>query len=185
MPQSIINAGKEKMEKTIESLKKDLQSVKTGRANPNILSNVQVVYYGSPMPLNQIASITVPEAQVLMIKPFDKGILRDIEKAIQMSDVNLPTQNDGTVIRLVFPPLTEQTRKQLVKDLKNNSENSKVAIRNIRRDVMDQLKKYQKEGLMSEDELKRYEEDTQKVTDSYIVKVDEAIKEKEKAIMSF
>ncbi len=185
MPQSIINAGKEKMEKTIESLKKDLQSVKTGRANPNILSNVQVVYYGSPMPLNQIASITVPEAQVLMIKPFDKGILRDIEKAIQMSDVNLPTQNDGTVIRLVFPPLTEQTRKQLVKDLKNNSENSKVAIRNIRRDVMDQLKKYQKEGLMSEDELKRYEDDTQKVTDSYIVKVDEVIKEKEKAIMSF
>lgn len=185
MPQSIINAGKEKMEKTIESLKKDLQSVKTGRANPNILSNVQVVYYGSPMPLNQIASITVPEAQVLMIKPFDKGILRDIEKAIQMSDVNLPTQNDGTVIRLVFPPLTEQTRKQLVKDLKNNSENSKVAIRNIRRDVMDQLKKYQKEGLMSEDELKRYEDDTQKVTDSYIAKVDEVIKEKEKAIMSF
>ncbi len=185
MPQSIINTGKEKMEKTIESLKKDLQSVKTGRANPNILANVQVVYYGSPMPLNQIASITVPEAQVLMIKPFDKGILRDIEKAIQMSDVNLPTQNDGTVIRLVFPPLTEQTRKQLVKDLKNNSENSKVAIRNIRRDVMEQLKKFQKEGSISEDELKRHEDDTQKMTDSYIVKVDEAIREKEKAIMSF
>ena len=185
MPQSIINAGKEKMEKTIESLKKDLQSVKTGRANPSILANIQVVYYGSPMPLNQLSSITVPEAQMLMIKPFDKGILKDIEKAIQMSDINLPTQNDGTVIRLVFPPLTEQTRKQLVKDLKVNSENSKVAIRNIRREVMEQLKKYQKDGLMSEDELKRYEEDTQKVTDTYVSKVDDVIKEKETAIMQF
>lgn len=185
MPQSIINNGQEKMEKTIESLKKELQSVKTGRANPAILNKVEVVYYGSPMPLNQLATLSVPEAQILMIKPFDKNILRDIEKAILVADLNLTPQSDGTVIRLVFPPLTEQTRKTLVKNLKVNSENSKVAIRNIRRDVIDQLKKYEKESLITEDELKRFEEQTQKTTDKYIAKVDEVIKEKEKQIMEF
>lgn len=185
MPQSIINSGQEKMEKTIESLKKELQSVKTGRANPGILNKVEVVYYGSPMPLNQIATISVPEAQILMIKPFDKNILRDIEKAIQLADLNLTPQNDGTVIRLVFPPLTEQTRKQLVKDLKVNSENNKVAIRNIRRDIIDQLRKFEKESLITEDELKRYEEQTQKLTDKFIGKVEEVIKEKENQIMEF
>lgn len=185
MPQSIINSGQEKMEKTIESLKKELQSVKTGRANPGILNKVEVVYYGSPMPLNQIATISVPEAQILMIKPFDKNILRDIEKAIQLADLNLTPQNDGTVIRLVFPPLTEQTRKQLVKELKVNSENNKVAIRNIRRDIIDQLRKFEKESLITEDELKRYEEQTQKLTDKFIGKVEEVIKEKETQIMEF
>lgn len=185
MPQSIINSGQEKMEKTIESLKKELQSVKTGRANPGILNKVEVVYYGSPMPLNQIATISVPEAQILMVKPFDKNILRDIEKAIQLADLNLTPQNDGTVIRLVFPPLTEQTRKQLVKELKVNSENNKVAIRNIRRDILDQLRKFEKESLITEDELKRYEEQTQKLTDKFIGKVEEVIKEKETQIMEF
>lgn len=185
MPQSIINSGQEKMEKTIESLKRELQSVKTGRANPGILNKVEVVYYGSPMPLNQIATISVPEAQILMIKPFDKNILRDIEKAIQLADLNLTPQNDGTVIRLVFPPLTEQTRKQLVKELKVNSENNKVAIRNIRRDIIDQLRKFEKESLITEDELKRYEEQTQKLTDKFIGKVEEVIKEKETQIMEF
>ena len=185
MPQSIINSGQEKMEKTIESLKRELQSVKTGRANPGILNKVEVVYYGSPMPLNQIATISVPEAQILMIKPFDKNILRDIEKAIQLADLNLTPQNDGTVIRLVFPPLTEQTRKQLVKELKVNSENNKVAIRNIRRDIIDQLRKFEKESLITEDELKRYEEQTQKLTDKFIGKVEEVIKEKEAQIMEF
>lgn len=183
MPKTIINSGIEKMEKTIESLKKELATVKTGRANPSILNKVQVMYYGSPMPINQLATISVPEATILMIKPFDKSTLKDIEKAIQVADLNVNPQNDGTVIRIVFPPLTEQTRKQLVKDIKGNSESSKVAIRNIRRDVMDQLKKYEKEGLMSEDELKRYSDDVQKSTDKYIVKVDEVIKEKEKQIM--
>ena len=185
MPQSIINSGQERMEKTIESLKKELQSVKTGRANPGILNKVEVVYYGSPMPLNQIATISVPEATTLMIKPFDKNILKDIEKAILVADLNLTPQSDGTVVRLIFPPLTEQTRKQLVKDLKVNSENNKVAIRNIRRDIIDQLRKFEKEGLLTEDELKRYEEQTQKATDKYIAKVDEVIKEKEAQIMEF
>lgn len=183
MPQSIINSGQEKMEKTIESLKRELQSVKTGRANPAILNKVEVVYYGAPTPLNQIATISVPEATTLMIKPFDKNILRDIEKAILVADLNLTPQSDGTVIRLFFPPLTEQTRKQLVKDLKVNSENNKVAIRNIRRDVIDQLRKFEKESLITEDELKRFEEQAQKATDKYIAKVDEIIKEKEIQIM--
>ena len=185
MPQSIINSGQERMEKTIESLKKELQSVKTGRANPGILSKVEVVYYGAPTPLNQLATISVPEATTLMIKPFDKNILKDIEKAILVADLNLTPQSDGTVVRLIFPPLTEQTRKQLVKDLKVNSENNKVAIRNIRRDIIDQLRKFEKEGLITEDELKRYEEQTQKATDKYIAKVDEVIKEKEAQIMEF
>lgn len=185
MPKSIIDKGQQKMEKTLESLKRELQTVKTGRANPGVLNKVEVVYYGSPMPLNQIATISVPEAQILMIKPFDKNILRDIEKAIQLADLNLTPQNDGSVIRIVFPPLTEQTRKQLVKELKTNSENNKVAVRNIRRDIIDQLKKFEKESLITEDELKRYEEEVQKLTDKYIAKVDEAIKEKEKQIMEF
>lgn len=185
MPQTIINNGQERMEKTLESLKRELQTVKTGRANPGVLNKVEVVYYGSPMPLNQIATISAPEAQILMIKPFDKNILRDIEKAIQMADLNLTPQNDGTVIRIVFPPLTEQTRKQLVKELKTNSENNKVAIRNIRRDIIGQIEKLEKDGLITEDELKRKQDDVQKLTDKYIAKVEEAIKEKEKQIMEF
>lgn len=185
MPQSIINNGQQKMEKTLESLKKELQTVKTGRANPGVLNKVEVVYYGSPMPLNQIATISAPEAQVLMIKPFDKNILRDVEKAILVADLNLTPQNDGSVIRIVFPPLTEQTRKQLVKELKTNSENNKVAIRNIRRDIISQLEKLEKEGLITEDELKRKQEEVQKLTDKYVLKVEEAIKEKEKQIMEF
>lgn len=185
MPQTIINNGQERMEKTLESLKKELQTVKTGRANPSVLNKVQVVYYGSPMPLNQVATISTPEAQILMIKPYDKNLLRDIEKAILVADLNLTPQNDGSVIRIVFPPLTEQTRKQLVKELKTNSENNKVAIRNIRRDMISQLEKLEKEGLITEDELKRKQEEVQKMTDKYIVKIDEVIKEKEKQIMEF
>ena len=185
MPQSIINHCQDKMEKTVESLKRELQTVKTGRANPAVLNKVEVVYYGSPMPLNQLATISAPEAQILMIKPFDKNILKDIEKAILVADLNLTPQSDGTVIRIVFPPLTEQTRKQLVKELKTNSENNKVAIRNIRREIITSLDKIEKEGLITEDELKRKQEETQKLTDKYIVKIDEVIKEKEKQIMEF
>lgn len=185
MPQTIVNNGQQKMEKTLESLKKELQTVKTGRANPGVLNKVEVVYYGSPMPLNQIATISATEAQVLVIKPFDKNILKDIEKAILVADLNLTPQSDGSVIRIVFPPLTEQTRKQLVKELKTNSENNKVAIRNIRRDMITQLEKLEKDSLITEDELKRKQEEVQKLTDKYIVKVEEAIKEKEKQIMDF
>ena len=183
MPQSIINNGQQKMEKTIESLKKELQSVKTGRANPAVLNKVEVVYYGSPMPLNQLATISAPEAQILMIKPYDKSILRDIEKAILAADLNLTPQIDGTVIRLVFPPLTGETRKQLVKTIKSSAEEVKVSIRNIRRDINDELKDLEKESLITEDDLKKKLEDSQKLTDKFIVKIDEAAKEKEVSVM--
>lgn len=183
MPQSIVNEGEERMQKTVETFKRELQTVKTGRANPQLVSNLKVVYYGSEMPLNQIAALSVPEAQILMIKPYDKSALKDIEKAIYVSKLGITPQSDGTVIRLVFPPLTTETKKQLVKDVSKNAENMKVAIRNIRRDVNEELKAYEKERMISEDELKDYIEKCQKVTDKYIAKIDEAAKEKEEAIM--
>jgi len=184
MPKTILNQGEQKMEKAVEALKKEFALVRTGRANPAILNNVTVVYYGVPTPLNQIASISVPEAQQLLIKPFDKSIINDIEKAILTADLNLTPINDGTVIRLNFPPLTEQRRRELVKEVKNMSENAKVAIRNIRREINDNLKKLEKDGLLSEYELKRETENTQKLTDKYIALIDELTKEKEDAIMT-
>lgn len=183
MPQSIINMGEQKMEKTIEALKKEFALIRTSRANPTVLNGVNVSYYGSPTPLNQIASISVPEAQLLVVKPFDKNILKDIEKAIQLADLNLVPQNDGTVIRIVFPALTEARRKELAKEVKGKGENNKVGIRNIRRDVIDQLKKLEKDTVISEDELKKYTDDVQKITDKYIEKIDALVKEKEKMIM--
>lgn len=183
MPESIINAGEEKMVKAIETFKTGLQLIKTGRANPGLIAKVKVNYYGSDMPINQIATVSVPEAQILMIKPFDKSILRDIEKAIATSGLNLNPQNDGQVLRIFFPPLTEQVRKQLVKDVKVQLEEAKVNIRNIRRDVNEDLKDLEKESLISEDELKRRQEETQKLTDKYIAKLEEVSKEKEASIM--
>ena len=183
MPQSIINNSEAKMIKVVESFKKELTTMKTGRANPAIVSKVSLNYYGVETPLNQIAAISVPEAQILMIKPFDRSILKDIEKAILTADLNLTPQSDGTVIRLVFPPLTGETRKALVKQIKASSEEVKVSIRNIRRDANDELKELEKEALITEDELKRKLEDMQKLTDKYIVKIDEAAKEKEAQVM--
>lgn len=183
MPQTIIKLGEERMEKSLEALKKELALIRTGRANPTVLNAVQVMYYGALMPLNQIASISVPEAQLLMIKPFDRNVLKDIEKAIQLADLNLVPQNDGTVIRINFPPLTEARRKDLIKDAKAICEHNKVSIRNIRRDMMEELKEYEKESLISEDELKRRSEEVQKLTDKFIEKVDALGKDKEKSIM--
>lgn len=185
MPEQYLQIGEDKMEKTIEALKKDLQSIKTGRANPALLNHVQVMYYGAMMPINQIAGISVPEPQLLIIRPYDRSSLKDIEKAIQLADLNLNPLNDGTVLRLIFPPLTEETRRKLVKQIKGNAESSKVAIRNIRREANEKIIKMEKEGLISEDELYRKQEDMQKLTDKYIDKVDDVIKEKEKQIMEF
>lgn len=184
MPKTIINQGEQKMQKAIEALKKEFALVRTGRANPAILNNINVTYYGVSTPLNQIASISVPEAQQLLIKPFDKNIVSDVEKAILVADLNLTPVSDGTVIRINFPPLTEQRRKEIVKDVKGLAENAKVAIRNIRREINDNLKKFEKEGLISEDELNREIENSQKLTDKYIELVDELTKEKEDAIMT-
>jgi len=183
MPEKAITMGEEKMAKAIEALKKELALVRTGRANPSVLNNVSVVYYGSLTPLSQISSISVPEAQQLVIKPYDKGSLKDIEKAIQLADLNLVPQNDGVVIRINFPMLTEQRRKELVKEVKVLAENAKVAIRNIRREVNDQLKKMEKDKEISEDDLKYFNEQTQKSTDKYIGNVDLVTKDKEKQIM--
>lgn len=183
MPQSIINNGEAKMTKVVESYKKELATMKTGRANPAVVSKVTLNYYGVETPLNQIAAVSVPEAQILMIKPFDKSILKDLEKAILTADLNLTPQSDGTVIRLVFPPLTGETRKALVKQIKGTAEEVKVSIRNIRRDMNEELKELEKEGLITEDDLKKKLEDSQKLTDKYIVKIDEAAKEKEASVM--
>ncbi len=183
MPQSIINNGEAKMTKVVESYKKELATMKTGRANPAVVSKVTLNYYGVETPLNQIAAVSVPEAQILMIKPFDKSILKDLEKAILTADLNLTPQSDGTVIRLVFPPLTGEARKVLVKQIKGTAEEVKVSIRNIRRDMNDELKELEKEALITEDELKRKLEDMQKLTDKFIVKIDEAAKEKEAQVM--
>jgi ribosome recycling factor len=183
MPEKIIQMGEEKMVKTIEALKKELALIRTGRANPSVLNNVSVVYYGVPTPLNQIASISVPEAQQIVIKPYDKGSLKDIEKAIQLADLNLNPQNDGVVIRINFPMLTEQRRKDLAKEVKVLAENAKIAIRNIRREVNDQLKKMEKDKAISEDDLKYFNEQAQKSTDKFIENVDVVAKDKEKQIM--
>jgi ribosome recycling factor len=183
MPQNIIASGEERMNKTIAVLEKELDLIRTSRANPAILNNVNIVYYGVNTPINQIATISVPEAQTLMIKPYDRTALRDIEKAIQLADLNLVPMNDGNVIRINFPPLTEQRRKELVKKVKSMGENYKVIIRNIRRDMMEQMKKIEKEALITEDDLKKESENIQKLTDKYVNKIDDIIRDKEKAIM--
>ena len=184
MPKEIINQCEQKMQKSIEALKKDFATIRTGKANPAILNGITVEYYGSPMPINQIASVSAPEPQMILIKPYDKSILKAIEKAIQTSELGFNPQNDGDVVRIPIPALTEQTRKDLVKQAKKIAEENKVAIRNIRRDGMDQLKKLEKDSLISEDELKRRGDELQKVTDKYIENIDKAAAEKEKDIMS-
>lgn len=183
MPKSIINLGEDRMNKAIQAYSKELGSIRTGRANPAIINGVQVTYYGTPTPLNQIASISVPEATQLVIKPFDKMILKDIEKAIQVADLNLVPLNDGTVVRINFPPLTEQRRKEFAKELKVLAENAKVAVRNVRRDMVDSMKKLEKDGHISEDDLKRENDNIQKLTDKFTEDVDKIFKEKEKQIM--
>lgn len=184
MPKEIINQCEQKMQKSIEALKKDFATIRTGKANPAILNGITVEYYGSPMPINQIASVSAPEPQMILIKPYDKSILKAIEKAIQTSELGFNPQNDGDVVRIPIPALTEQTRKDLVKQAKKIAEDNKVAIRNIRRDGMDQLKKLEKDSLISEDELKRRSDELQKVTDKYIETIDKSAAEKEKDIMS-
>ncbi len=184
MPKEIINQCEQRMLKTIEALKKDFASIRTGKANPAVLNGVTVEYYGSPMPINQIASVSAPEPQMIVIKPYDKSILKAIEKAVQTADLGFNPQNDGELVRIPVPALTEQTRKDLVKQAKKIAEENKVAIRNIRRDAMDALKKLEKDSVISEDELKRRSDEVQKVTDKQIESIDKLASEKEKDIMS-
>ena len=183
MPKAIMDQTKDRMEKAIGSFTRQLASIRAGRANASLLDRITVLYYGAPTPLNQMAGISVPEARLMVIQPYDKTTLGDIEKAILKSDIGITPSNDGNVIRLAVPALTEERRKELVKEVKKEAEDSKIAIRNIRRDANDELKKLEKNGEITEDELRREGEEIQKLTDSYIVKVDEIAKDKENEIM--
>ncbi|GGJ56179.1 ribosome recycling factor [Anoxybacillus voinovskiensis] len=183
MAKQVLTATKEKMDKAVQAFTRELASVRAGRANPGLLEKITVDYYGMPTPINQLAGIHVPEARLLVIQPYDKSILKDIEKAILASDLGLTPSNDGSVIRITIPPLTEERRRELVKVVKKYSEDAKVAVRNIRRDANDELKKLEKNGEITEDELRGYTDDVQKLTDDHIAKIDTITKEKEKEIM--
>lgn len=172
-----------KMEKTLEVLASDFGAVRAGRANAQVLDRITVPYYGVDTPINQVGTISSPDPRTLIIQPWDGSLLKAIEKAIQTSDLGINPQNDGRVIRLVFPQLTEERRKDLTKQVKKYGEDSKVAIRNIRRDAVDSAKKAQKKGEMTEDDEKKAEKDIQELTDKYIKKVDEMCAKKEKELM--
>ena len=179
----IKNENQDKMEKAIKNLKEELGTIRAGRANPKVLDRVVVEYYGSPTPLNQLANISVPEPRMIMVQPWDAKSIPDIEKAILKSDLGFNPGNDGKVIRLIIPQLTEERRKDLVKQAKKQGEESKVAIRNIRRNTNTALKNAEKEGLITEDELKQVEIEIQKMTDEEIKKIDEIVNVKTKEIM--
>ena len=172
------------MDKTLGALVTEYQSIRAGRANPHVLDKIKVEYYGTPTPMQQVANISVPEPRMLQIQPWDKSLIKDIEKAINTSDLGINPSNDGSVIRLVFPELTEARRKELAKDVKKKGDAAKVAVRNIRRDTMDAIKKMQKAGDISEDELKVGEEKVQKKTDSFVAKIDKEVEKKSKEILT-
>ena len=171
-----------KMQKTVEYLEQQFATVRAGRANAGVLDQIQVMYYGSPTPIQQVASVSVPDPRTLMIQPWDSSVLREIEKAILSSDLGINPQNDGKVIRLVFPQLTEERRKELAKQVKKYGEEGKVAVRNIRRDAMEKFKKQQKASEITEDDYKGIEKDIQKLTDDYIKKVEALSEKKEKEL---
>ena len=173
----------DKMNKTMANLDGELGTIRAGRANPNVLNKIKVDYYGTPSPIQQVANVSVPEARMIQIQPWEKNMLKVIEKAIQVSDLGINPTNDGTMIRLVFPELTEERRKELVKDVKKKGEAAKVAVRNIRRDGNDMLKKL-KGSDVSEDEIKDMETELQKLTDKYVKEVDKAVDNKSKEVMT-
>ena len=173
---SDIKEYEDKMKKSVDSLKEDYTTIRAGRANPHILDKIKVDYYGTPTSLQQVANISVPEARMIQIQPWEASLIKDIEKAILVSDLGLTPNNDGKTIRLVFPELTEDRRKELAKDIKKKGDNAKVAIRNIRRDANDAIKKENKAGDISDDEAKNSEDEIQKITDKYIAMIDSAIR---------
>lgn len=183
MPKQVIANAKDKMTKAIQVYTRDLASIRAGRANASLLDKITVDYYGASTPVNQLASISVPEARLLVIQPYDKSIVSEVEKAIQKSDLGLNPTSDGTLIRIAIPQLTEERRKDLVKLVKKESEEAKVVIRNIRRDANDELKKLEKNGDITEDDLRGYSEDIQKLTDSHIEQIEQITREKEKDIL--
>ena len=183
MANESLKVYEEKIQKRLDAFAADLMSIRAGRANPGILDRVMVDYYGTPTPVNQVAGVSVPEARSIMISPWDANLLPEIEKAILKSDIGITPTNDGKVIRLSFPILTEERRKELTKTVHKYGEETKVSVRGVRRDAMDEFKKMKKNGDITEDDLKDYESDVQKMTDNYIKKIDDMIAEKEKEIM--
>ena len=179
-----LNHIEEKMNKTISVLQENFSEVRAGRANPAILNKIRVDYYGTPTPINQVAGISVPEARLIVIQPWDISLLKEIEKEILKAEIGINPNNDGKVIRLAFPELNEERRKELVKEVKKMAEDSKVSIRSIRREAMDEAKKLQKDNQMTEDELKGAEDKIQKLTDNKIAEIDKILAGKEKEIMS-
>lgn len=184
MIKEVITASEDKMKKSIESLKNELKTLKAGRANPSMLDKLMVDYYGTPTHISGVANVSTPEPRMLVIQPWEKSLIKEIEKAIQKSDLGLNPSNDGQVIRLLVPELTEETRKNLVKLIKKYGEESKVAIRSIRRDANDKCKNIKKDGTHSEDEVKKTEDELQKLTDRYIKEIDNIEAAKEKDIMT-
>ncbi|MBQ9118682.1 MAG: ribosome recycling factor [Lachnospiraceae bacterium] len=173
-----------KMEKSLDALREEYSTIRAGRANPHLLDKIRVDYYGTPSALQAVANISVPEARIIQIQPWEAKLIKDIEKAILASDLGLTPSNDGKVIRLVFPELTEERRKELVKDVKKKAENAKVAVRNIRRDANDAIKKAAKANEMSEDEQKQAEDEIQKMTDKFVAEIDKEMEAKSKEILT-
>ena len=182
---TVFETAKTKLGKTVTALVSEYGAIRAGRANPQILDKLTVDYYGTPTPINQLGSISVAEARVLVVQPWDKSVLKSIEKAIQTSDIGINPQNDGSVIRLTFPPLTEDRRKELAKEIQKIGENSKVAVRSIRRDCVDKLKAMKKASEITEDDLKDGEKEIQKITDNFIKEIDDLAAAKAKEIMEF
>jgi ribosome recycling factor len=181
--ETALKDAEHKMEQALTHLREELSSVRTGRASTAVLTRITVEYYGSPVPLNQLASVNVPEPRLLVIQPFDKNSIGQVEKAIQQSDLGITPSNDGQVIRLAFPPLTEERRKELVKQVHHRAEEGRVAIRNVRRHAKDDIEKLEREHLISEDELARGEKELQKLTDRHVAEIDEAQRHKESELM--
>ena len=173
-----------RMQKSVDNVKEEYVTIRAGRAKPHILDRLRVDYYGTPTPIQQVANVSVPEARMIQIQPWEASLIKDIEKAILVSDLGLTPNNDGKVIRLIFPELTEERRKELAKDVKKKGDNAKVAIRNVRRDANDTVKKENKAGELSDDEAKNLEDDVQKLTDKYIALIDKAIEEKTSEILT-
>lgn len=178
-----LKAYEEKMTKTMGNLDGELGAIRAGRANPNVLNKIMVDYYGTPTPIQQVANVSVPEPRMIQIQPWEKSMVKVIEKAIMTSDLGINPTNDGTCIRLVFPELTEERRKELVKDVKKKGEAAKVAVRNVRRDANDAFKKLAKQDV-SEDEIKELEEQIQKITDKFVKEIEKAVEEKSKEILT-
>ena len=181
---TVLKNAEERMNRRIDHLNNEYSAIRAGRANPAVLDKVTVDYYGAPTPINQLAAVSVTEARTLMIQPWDVSVLTPIERAIQMSDVGINPQNDGKALRMVFPPLTEERRKELVKDVKELAEEAKVGIRNVRRDAVDKFKAMKKNSEITEDDLKQAEKKTQDLTDKFVKEIDTIAEKKQKEIMS-